>query len=80
MIGQSNLPRRQKAVYEFILRYKEKHGYEPSTLVIAKHAKVTVQSIQFVMKALIKKGYIEPREYEPRGQYSVIHRYNALAD
>lgn len=68
------LPPRQKSVYDYILKYKAKHGYEPSTIVIAKHFKVTYQAIQRNMKYLKEHGYITPRKYEPRGEYVVIPR------
>lgn len=74
------LPRRQKEVYQYILSYKKKHGYEPSTPHMAKHFGVTTTTIQQTMAALKKKGLVKPQKPQPRGEYEVIHTQGAQTD
>jgi len=63
----------QQKIYNFILKYREKHGFVPSIGAIAKQYGVTTQTIQQVLTILTKKGYIKRSKYIPRGNYEVIH-------
>lgn len=74
MQTNSKMTPRQEQIYSYILKYTEKHGYEPSTNHIANHFKVRVQSIQQVFYKLSEIGLIKPKKHEPRGDYIVIHR------
>lgn len=50
---------KEKQVYTYIVRYREKHGYSPTARQIAR-GKVTRQAVDCIIKMLIKKGHLKP--------------------
>jgi repressor LexA len=53
-----SLTKRQKQVYQYILRFRAKHGYAPSIAEMAERFEVCPNTIAGHLKALEKKGHI----------------------
>lgn len=60
LAGVYSLPPRQRASYDFLVRYKEKHdGNAPSREIIAAQSKCSSQNIDQQLLRLYEKGLID---------------------
>jgi DNA-binding transcriptional regulator YhcF (GntR family) len=59
----------QKQIYNYILKYKEKHGEVPTSHTTAKHFKVSRQYIEQVYNQLIREKILRKKAIVSRYEF-----------
>jgi len=62
----STLTKKQKAIFEFIKGYIEKHGISPTLEEICRHFKKAIGTIHEHIEELAKKKFIKKNKRHPR--------------